>query len=164
VEQTATQAVLLTTGTPGTPGATTGDQAQWVSQSIQDGTRFAPGEAFTMVWRLRNTGRTTWTDLYRLRHFSGERFGAPETIQLDRDVAPNETIDITIQMRAPNNTGKYRSDWVMANAELYNFNQPVYLEIVVAVPSTATATSAATVTPTITMEMPTETATATTQP
>jgi hypothetical protein len=156
LEQTATEAVTLTTGTP---GASTGDQAQWVSQSILDGTRFAPGEEFTMVWRLRNAGRTTWTDGYRLRHFSGERFGAPQEIRLDREVAPNETIDITIPMRAPTQTGRFRSDWVMSNTELYNFNQPVFLEINVVVPSTptATATLAPTATFTITMEQPTAT-------
>lgn len=148
--------------TSGTPGSSTGDRAKWVSQSVQDGSRMAPGESFIMVWRLQNTGTTTWTDGYRLRHFSGERFGAPEFIQLDREVAPNETVDITIPMRAPNTAGRYRSDWVMSNETLYNFNEPVYLEIIVAVPgtSTPTATESPTVTFTITMEpTPTETET-----
>jgi hypothetical protein len=168
-EVTATDALALTpaagtpaAGTPaaGTPGATTGDQAKWVSQSIQDGTRFVAGETFTMVWRLQNVGKTTWTDGYRLRFFSGDPFGAPREISLDRDVAPNETVDITIEMKAPARNGKYRSDWVMSNETLYNFNEPVYLEIVVGNPPTATVTPTV-LTPTATPQelLPTATAT-----
>lgn len=161
VEPTATLATVVITGTPGTPGASTGDRAKWVSQSIQDGTRFAPGEEFTMVWRLQNSGITTWTSGYRLRFFTGNVLGAAQEIELDRDVAPNETIDITIPMRAPTQTGNYRSDWVMSNEQSYNFNEPVFLEIIVAVPSTATATAtqAPSATATITMELPTATPT-----
>jgi hypothetical protein len=164
VEQTPTLAPVVITGTPGTPGASTGDRAKWVSQSIQDGTRFAPGEEFTMVWRLQNSGITTWTSGYRLRFFTGNALGAPQEIQLDRDVAPNETVDITIPMKAPTQTGTYRSDWVMSNEQRYNFNEPVFLEIIVAPANTATATATLEPTVTITMELPTATATATSQP
>lgn len=173
---TATQtptltATATTAGTPittpivgvsGTPSST-GDQAKWVSQTINDGTRFAPGENFTMVWRLQNVGKTTWTSGYRLRFFSGNSFGSATEIQLDRDVAPNETIEISIAMKAPNTTGKYRSDWVMSNESLYNFNQPVYLEITVAQPGTATAT-ATVLTPTSTPQELLPTASNTVQP
>ena len=164
---TATQVLTLTTGTPGTPGASTGDQAKWISQTISDGTRFAPGETFTMVWRIQNIGTTTWTSAYRLRHFSGERFGAPEMIALGTEVAPNQTVDITVQMTAPNTAGTYRTDWVMSNATLYNFNQPVYLEITVALPATSTPTQtvAPSATPTVTnTPEPSATPTATATP
>ena len=146
---TETPAVTLTVGTPG-DGTPTGDLAKWVSQSIQDGEMFTPGETFTMVWRLQNVGVTTWTDGFRLRHFSGDRFGAPSEIPLDRDVPPSETIDITIQMKAPNNVGDYSSVWVMSNEDLYNFKEPVYLEIEVAIPPTATLTATIQPTPTAT--------------
>jgi hypothetical protein len=161
VEQTPTLAAVVITGTPGTPGASTGDRAKWVSQSIQDGTRFNPGEEFTMVWRLQNSGITTWTSGYRLRFFTGNALGAAQEIQLTQDVAPNETIDITVPMRAPTQTGTYRSDWVMSNESRYNFNEPVFLEIIVSPPSTATATATQgpTATVTITMELPTATVT-----
>lgn len=142
---TATATVDPTSGTgtilTGTPGSATGDQAKWVSQSIQDGTRFAPNEAFNMTWTLRNVGVTTWTDGYRLRFYSGNVMGAPNEIALDRDVAPNETIDITINMRAPATAGRYRTDWVMSTETLYNFNEPVFLEIVVGNPPTSTVTA-----------------------
>ena len=91
-----------------------------------------------------------------LRYYSGNAFGAPQEIFLDRDVAPGDTVDISVAMKAPTIPGDYRSDWVMANPFRSNFKQPVYLEITVARPATATPT--ATVTPTVT-RTPTATAT-----
>jgi len=142
-------ATIDQTQTTGTPEAEVDDKAEWVSQTVQDGTRFSPGQTFNMTWQIRNVGVTTWTTEYRLRFFAGNAFGAPNEIALDREVAPNEVIDITIQMKAPTTTGEYRSDWVMSNEALRNFNQPVFLKIVVAA-ATATPTSTATVEPTAT--------------
>ena len=143
-------------GTPGTPGVATNDLAEWVAQSVSDGTIFAPGETFIITWTLKNTGTSTWTPFYLLRFFSGQAFGAPQEIFLDRDVLPGETIDISVAMQAPATPGEYRSDWVMANEFRSNFKEPVYLVIEVARPPTSTPTP--TVTPTAT-RTPTVTAT-----
>lgn len=122
------------------------NRAEWVSQSIADDTVFAPGETFTMTWQLRNVGTSSWTAGYRLRFYSGETFGAPAEILLGQIVLPGDTVEITIQMRAPNNAGTYRTDWVMSTESLANFNEPVFLRIIVAVPL-ATSTIAPTSTP-----------------
>lgn len=125
----------------GTPGAETTDLAEWVSQSVSDGTVFAPGESFTVTWRLRNVGTSTWTAGYVFRFYSGNAFGAPQEILLDQEVAPDETVDISVQMTAPTTLGDYRSDWVMSNALLSNFKEPVFLEITVARAVTPSPTS-----------------------
>jgi hypothetical protein len=143
----ATPGVVIGTPGTGTPAASL-DQAKWVSQSVMDGTVFTPGQTFTMTWRLQNVGKTTWTSGYRLRYYSGELFGAPREIALDRDVPPNDTVEIAVNMKAPAKLGKYRTDWVMSNESLFNFNQPVFLEITVANAPTATVT--VTVAPTAT--------------
>jgi hypothetical protein len=140
----------------GTPGTATIDLAEWVSQTVADGTVFAPGEAFIVTWRLKNVGTSTWTVSYMLRFYSGDAFGALLEILLDRAVAPGETVDISIPMKVPTTPGDYRSDWVMANQFRSNFKEPIYIEITVARPATPTPT--ATVTPTATA---TATATAT---
>jgi hypothetical protein len=140
----------------GTPGTATNDQAEWVSQTIADGTVFAPGEAFIVTWRLRNVGTTTWTVSYTIRFYSGEDFGAPPEILLGQVVEPGEEIDISLAMTAPTTPGDYRGDWVMANESLSNFNEPFFLEIAVAIPATPTRTATLTSTTT-----PTQTATAT---
>ena len=140
----------------GTPGAETIDLAEWVSQTVSDGTAFEPGENFIITWTLKNTGTSTWTVNYLLRFYSGNAFGAPQEIFLDREVLPGESVDIPVAMKAPTTPGDYRSDWVMANEFRSNFKVPVYLEITVARPPTATPT--VTVTPTVT-RTPTVTAT-----
>lgn len=120
----------------GTPVTSTIDQAQWVSQTIQDETVFAPGETFTMTWRLKNVGTSTWTAAYLLRFYSGDDLGAPEEIPLGQVVAPNAEVDISLQMTAPAIEGDYRSDWVLSNESRSNFNDPIFLKITVAIPRT----------------------------
>jgi hypothetical protein len=149
----------LASGTPGTPGTETINLAEWVSQTVEDGTVFGPGEAFIVTWTLKNTGTSTWTPTYLFRFFSGNAFGAPQEILLGQEVLPGDTVEISIPMKAPTSVGDYRSDWVMANELRGNFKEPVFLEITVEKPSTATPT--ATVTPTAT-RTPTATATSTT--
>jgi hypothetical protein len=139
--------------TPGsaTPTVETTDHAQWVSQSIADDTAFAPGEAFTMTWRLKNTGTSTWKAGYLLRYYSGETFGAPKEVALGQEVLPGAEVDISIQMKAPTQAGTYRSDWVMSSELRSNFKEPVYLRIIVTATATPTRTPTSTRTPTQTL-------------
>jgi hypothetical protein len=123
-----------------TPKAGTENLAQWVSQTIADNTIFAPGETFTITWRLKNTGTSTWTTGYMLRYYSGATFGATKEITIDREVLPGAEIDISVDMKAPAITGTYRSDWVMSSENRSNFREPVYLTIKVAAPVTPTPT------------------------
>jgi hypothetical protein len=151
----------MPTSTGGTPGVSTSDQAAWVSQSIADGTIFAPGETFTITWRLKNVGTSTWTIAYLLRFYSGNAFGAPQEIPISQAVLPNGTVDISIQMKAPTTPGDYRTDWVLSNESRSNFKEPVFLKITVAAPSTSTPTPTPTSIPTST---PTSTPTLTPMP
>jgi hypothetical protein len=141
---TISATVTLSSGTPTTK---TENQAQWVSQSIADDTTFTPGETFTMTWRLKNSGTSTWTAGYLLRYYSGDTFGAPKEIPLGQEVLPGGEINISTQMKAPATPGSYRSDWVMSDENRSNFKEAVFLRIKVAKPVTATPTP---VTPTLT--------------
>jgi hypothetical protein len=125
----------------GTPQVVTQNLDQWVSQSIEDDTVFAPGQAFTITWRVKNVGTSTWTAGYLLRFFSGSAFGAPKEIAIGQQVLPGGEIDIAIAMKAPAIPGSYRTDWVLSDQNRTNFKEPVYLKIKVAVPGTATATA-----------------------
>jgi hypothetical protein len=137
------------TGTPATPTAVLTNLAEWVSQTIPDGTTFRPGESFTMTWRVENVGQATWTEGYWLRYFSGDSFGAPREFSLGEEVKPGEFIDLTLQMTAPTRPGEYRSDWVLATEARSNFKEGIFLKIVVSIPTTPTRTAtAAAVTPT----------------
>lgn len=128
------------TPTIGTPAAGSGNRLEWVAQNIADGTRLTPGAAFNITWRVKNTGILTWTANYRLRFYGGNRFGAPEEVLLNQEVAPGQEADISIPMQAPAAAGEYRSDWVMADAASSNFNEPLFLIIIVVGPGTVVPT------------------------
>ncbi len=129
-----TQAPLLSA----TPTALTANLAEWVSQTIDDNTIFTPNETFTMTWRLKNVGTSTWTSGYMLRYYSGDAFSAPKEIPLGQQIQPGGMVDIVLHMKAPPTPGSYRSDWVMATDNRGNFKEPVYLKIIVALPPTRT--------------------------
>ncbi len=126
--------------TSGTPGVGTDNRAEWVTQSIADDSIFAPGETFTMTWRLKNVGTSTWTTAYLLRFYSGDPLGASKEVPLIREVLPGDTVDIALHMNAPTRPGNYRSVWVMSDENRSNFKEPVYLQIVVAAPVTPSPT------------------------
>jgi hypothetical protein len=131
---------VVTTATPSeaTPEEGYGNKAEWVSQSVADKTTFAPGETFTMTWTLKNTGTTTWTPDYFFRFYSGDPFGQSREVLLGQEVLTGDTVDINLEMRTPATQGTYTSVWVMSTANRSNFKDPVYLEIVVALPRTNT--------------------------
>jgi len=146
VSATATLPFLSTptvSGTPPTlaPTPELENRAAWVAQSIADNTVFAPGQAFTLTWTLRNVGASTWTEGYLLRYYSGEPFGAAQEALLGREVLPGDTIEITLAMKAPVKPGDYRTDWVLSTEKRSNFKEPVFLKITVANPPTATPTA-----------------------
>lgn len=87
------------------------DAATFVDDvTVPDGTRVIPGEKLTKVWRLRNSGTTTWGTGYVLAFLSDNQMGAPNTIPLPH-AAPGATADVTVPLTAPNAAGRYRSTW-----------------------------------------------------
>ncbi len=84
--------------------------------TIPDGTVFAPGEPFTKVWRIINRGNCTWTEDYRLVWFSGTQLAALDGQTLPREVKPGESVDISLEMKAPDKEGSYQGNWKLANA------------------------------------------------
>lgn len=133
--------------TPATPGAAANNRAQWVSQTIPDETVFAPGETFTMTWRMKNVGDSTWTIAYWVRFYSGNSFGTAKESPLGQVVPPGAEVNISLAMTAPTIPGEYRGDWVLANEARSNFKEPFYLKIRVVVPPTPTPTVTSTPSP-----------------
>jgi hypothetical protein len=92
------------------------DRAQFVGDvSVQDNTLFAPGTTFVKTWRLKNVGSCTWTTGYKLVFISGNAMDADQGVALPQSVGPNQTVDISVKMKAPNKSGTYRGDWMLSN-------------------------------------------------
>ena len=93
------------------------DRASFVKDvTIPDGTDFAPGDNFTKTWRLKNTGSCTWTSGYSLIFDHGDSMGGPASKQLTAGtVAPGQTVDVSVDLTAPNASGTYKGYWKLRN-------------------------------------------------
>jgi len=132
------------------------DKAEFVADvNVPPGTIATPGMQFTKTWRLKNIGSCTWTTSYRLAFQSGEPMGAPSSMRLTREVAPGETVDLSLFLTAPSVPGSYHGYWLFQNDKGAPFgigplgNQAWLVRITVP-EATITPTSMQTTAPTVT--------------
>jgi len=118
------------------------DQAQFLQDvTIPDDTVLPPGAEFTKVWRLKNIGSCTWDEDYSLVFVRGDRMRASRSIPLKDRVRPGEKIDVYADFVAPNEAGRYRSQWMLSNdsEEVFGIgddaDQPFWAQIRVAKPN-----------------------------
>jgi len=79
--------------------------------TIPDGTVFSPGAKFTKTWRLINQGTCTWTETYELVFVKGNAMSAPASQKINKVVKPGETVDISVELTAPNAPGTYKGEF-----------------------------------------------------
>jgi hypothetical protein len=89
--------------------------AQFVEDvTVKDGTVFAPNAVFEKTWRLKNIGTCTWTRDYRLVFASGERMDGPQAISMPENIDPGETVDLSVELIAPDEPGRFRGYWQLS--------------------------------------------------
>ncbi|MCA9978348.1 MAG: hypothetical protein KC413_21455 [Anaerolineales bacterium] len=105
--------------------------------TVPDDTVFAPGTELVKEWRLRNSGTCPWTTDYAFVAIDEEPLAGDAEVALATAVAPGQTIDIAVNLIAPDAPGTYRSNWQMTNAngDLFGvggfIEDAIYLRIVV---------------------------------
>jgi len=110
--------------------------------TVADGAIFPASSQFTKVWRLKNIGTCTWTTNYKLIFEDGKKMSGG-TIALANKVAPGETIDIALPLKAPAEKGTYKGYWILTDANGKKFgigskaNNPLLVHIQVAVDTTS---------------------------
>jgi hypothetical protein len=125
-----------------------------IDVNIEDGTEMQPGQRFTKIWRLINAGSCTWNREYQAIWFFGTKMGDTVATPLDKNVAPGESIEIEVELVAPQEPGLYRSDWKLINRDGETFgigpsgNATFWVQIQVVQPSTVTPPPIATPTET----------------
>ena len=87
-----------------------------IDVTIPDDTEIVAGGAFTKTWRLINTGTCTWTTSYAVVWNSEAQLGVEDVVFLTGSVNPNQTVDISVPMIAPTESGSYQSNWILRNA------------------------------------------------
>jgi hypothetical protein len=133
---TSTLTIATSSVPPTSPPPTQScDLAQFVDDvTIPDGTTFKPNETFTKTWRLKNIGTCTWTASYAVVFSSGDSMSGPSTQTLTGNVNPGQTVDISIDLKAPAADGNYRGNWKLRNAAGVLFSQ-FYVDIKVKTPT-----------------------------
>ncbi len=99
------------------------DRLQWVSNTPPDGSKVPAGKKFKITWKVTNTGTTTWTSTYAIKHFAGTQLGINASYPIAKDVAPNKSTDLTIDCVAPTTAGEVYSLWVIQNPDGVNFGK-----------------------------------------
>ena len=93
------------------------DQADFIAETVPDGSIFSPGQVFTKTWTLRNSGTCAWDANYHVIFFSGNAMGAPASKQLSNEtIMPGGQITISFDLQAPYTTGIHRGDFKLRNA------------------------------------------------
>ena len=95
------------------------DQVKFIKDvTIPDEMDIAPGERFTKTWRLQNAGSCPWGIGYLLYFESGDILGGPSSQDLTSEtIQPGETLDISVDLVAPQETGVYQGFWKLRNVK-----------------------------------------------
>jgi hypothetical protein len=115
--------------------------------TVADNSVISPGTTFTKTWRLKNSGSCTWTTGYKLVFSSGNQMGGAAATALSSNVAPGNTVDVSVSLTAPSTTGTHQGYWMLQNASGGNFgwgiagNQAFWVLISTGTASTGTTTS-----------------------
>lgn len=124
-----------------TPTTLPCDAAKFIDDvTVPDDTVMAPGATFTKTWRLKNTGSCIWNTNYAIVFDSGTSMNGPASKQLTGSVAPGQTVDISVELKAPENPDTYKANWKLRNANgvifgLGDDNKPFWVQIKVASPT-----------------------------
>lgn len=141
---TPTPTIVCALAAPGNP----------IDVTIPDDTEVEPEESFTKIWRLQNIGSCTWDQTYTVELFSGERMGASRSLPLSNEVHPGESVEIAIDMTAPEEPGTYQGNWKLRTPSGDWFgigpsgSAPFWVRIIVIPTSTPTSVATETETPT----------------
>jgi hypothetical protein len=132
----------ILTSTPASVPVSYCDAAAFVKDvTFPDGAEISRGASFTKIWRIKNVGTCTWTSAYSLIFASGDSMGGPATVALPATVAPGQSVDIAVTLKAPGQDGHYRGYWKLRNASgvLFgigpNADTAFWVDIVVSGPS-----------------------------
>ena len=129
--------VTATIAPPASPTSTC-DVAQFITDvTIPDDTIVAPNANFTKTWRLKNIGTCSWTPSYAIVFMNGEAMSGPATQALTGNVNAGQTVDLSVNLKAPASNGTYTGNWRLRNGSGVTFTN-FYVRIKVQPPGPQT--------------------------
>ncbi len=111
-------------------------RANLVGETIPDGTILKPGEIFTKVWRVKNSGTCTWDTTYKLVFWSGDLMGGAYVYNFPTVAIPEQTVEIPIVLYAPEQNGTYTGYWRIQSPNgiafgVGEYDQSMYVQVAV---------------------------------
>ncbi|MQC27235.1 MAG: hypothetical protein DWG76_07290 [Chloroflexi bacterium] len=132
---TATLAPTAVTLPSSTPAPIACNAAQLVSDlTVADNSLFSTGAKFSKIWRIKNVGSCTWDSGYRIRFTDGTNLAEKSSYPLPAVVKPGESVDVSVDMTAPNKTGTFRSSWSLVSDKDVTFGVGVNAKTAVDLP------------------------------
>lgn len=104
--------------------------------TIPDGTIVSPGSTFMKTWRVLNSGSCFWNSTYKFVFMSGDILGGAYVYDFPGSAAPGETVDIPVQLYAPQVAGAYTGTWKIQAPDktifgVGQYDEPLSVQVVV---------------------------------
>jgi hypothetical protein len=92
--------------------------------TVPDGTVMKPGQDFVKTWTIQNTGTCTWDDGYVFAWIAGDKALDPYNVKFTKKsdfISGGTTTNISVNLTAPLDPGKYSATWKMQSDTGYYF-------------------------------------------
>ena len=97
--------------------------------TFPDGTSVQPGSVFLKTWRIRNDGTNPWPENVVLCCAGGDYFSSPDIALPVDSLQPGTEADITLQLSAPERTGRHVAYFRMRTSDGVSFGQKLWADI-----------------------------------
>lgn len=105
--------------------------ARFVSDvTIEDGSIIPALTKFEKTWRIRNTGSVAWPEQTVLTYVGGDSLSEARSA-LVGSVPEGGEVNISVQMTAPQEAGRYQSFWRLSGPDGVRFGQRVWVDFIV---------------------------------
>ncbi len=102
-----------------------------VDVNIPDGTIMSPGQDFVKTWRVKNNGSCPWGAGYKLVYAGYSDDMSGQFQPLAEVIQPGQEVEVSVQFKAPDETGEYLSAWQMENPTGVTFPEIIFIKILV---------------------------------
>jgi hypothetical protein len=129
--------INLTRSSGGTGSTANGcNDSQFVTETIPDKTTMKPGQKFTKVWEIMNTGTCAWGEGYTFAFIPNDStpgFNGYDVVYKAGDAAtePKHSNSFVLKLTAPTTAGEYKGYWKLKDKAGNFFGASVYLWIIV---------------------------------
>lgn len=111
-------------------------KASLISETVPDGTIYAPNASFTKTWEIKNESNCTWDTSYKIVFWDGDVLGGGYVYNLPQSAPPGTTFPISLVLKTPATDGPYTSEWMLQTPDgtefgVGQYNASFYADIVV---------------------------------